>query len=68
VHAAELKELAATAGRAAASGDRAEELRAWRESLAFLPAMSTQHTVIIERMGALSREIEAAPTPAPSGR
>jgi Zn-dependent protease len=68
VHAARLKELAALAGQAAASGDAAHELRAWRDSLALLPTTSTQHAVIVERMGVLSRQIETTPTPAPSGR
>ena len=67
VHAARLKELAAEASRAGAAGDRAEELRAWRESLPLLPDGSTQHGVIRERVAALSLEAETTPPPAPSG-
>jgi Zn-dependent protease len=69
VHAARLKELAAEASAAAARGDTASELAAWRSSLELLPERSRQHASISERIAGLSESVDSARAAAPpSGR
>ena len=69
VHADQLKQLAAEAGAAAASGDAAEELRAWRASLELLPSGSKQFGIVqarvdvLSRLNESSRPAESAPPP-----
>ena len=61
VHADALKALSARASQAAAAGDAAGELREWRALLPLLPRGSTQHTVVQERVVALSRDVTVTP-------
>ena len=72
IHAATLKDLAARADAAAASGDLQAALAAWRSSLDLLPQSSRQHAAISSRVAELSQAAEtssAAPVAVPaSGR
>src|SRR5687767_13472717 len=61
VHRARLKELAATATAAAASGDRASAIPHWREALALVPVGSEQHRIIGARISELTDAAGAAP-------
>jgi Zn-dependent protease len=68
VHAEELKRLAAQARDAAARGDVAAELEAWRIALTLLPAGSSQYEAVARRVVALSRTLtdpSAPPLPPP---
>jgi Zn-dependent protease len=60
VHAAELRALAAGAASAAAAGDVAAELRAWRRSLDLLPPQSRQFLAISEKVAGLSQVADAS--------
>ncbi len=68
VHGARLKQLAAEASAAAASGDAAAELAAWRSSLELLPQQSRQYASISERVAGLSAAVDTSSPPPPSGR
>lgn len=61
VHASELKSLAAEADRAAAEGDTAGALAAWRRALELLPPDARQHAAVLEKVEALSRTAEQGP-------
>jgi Zn-dependent protease len=61
VHAGELRELAARASAAAAAGDTAAELSAWRASLDLLPPQARQFTAISEKIAALGQTAGTAP-------
>lgn len=65
VHAERLKELAAQAERARTEGDKTGALTHWRAALELLPPGSRQHEGIATRIAGLSKEVEAAPSPAP---
>ena len=65
VHAAALKQLAATADVAARAGDPSAALAAWRRALELLPEGTRQHAEVTARVAALSQGL-AAPAPAPS--
>lgn len=66
VHADELKQLAAAAEQATASGDTVAALGAWRSALVLLPPGSRQFDAIRVRIDALSREVDAGTTSRPS--
>jgi Zn-dependent protease len=57
VHAAQLKELAATAQAQAAKKDPVAEREAWSRALGLLPPDSQQHAQIAARVAVLSNEI-----------
>ncbi len=59
VHASRLKELAAEAESAAASGDLSGALARWREALELLPAHSRQYQAVAERIADLGRRVDA---------
>lgn len=66
VHAAELKQLAATAADKTRAGDPSAALAAWRRALELLPEGTRQHAEVAARVEALSRSVAAGRTPAPS--
>jgi Zn-dependent protease len=74
VHSDRLKELAASAESAAASGDLSHAMAHWRAALELLPHASKQYEVIVKRMDKLRGELDRRPTGAastdarPSGR
>lgn len=59
LHRDRLKELASLAEAAATAGNRAEEMRHWREALDLLPAESRQHQTIAAKLEQLARTPEA---------
>lgn len=59
LHKTELEELAREAARAAESGEPTLEIQAWRRALELLPPESRQHASVSEKVGALSRQLEA---------
>ncbi len=63
IHAARLKELAATAGAAERDGEPTAALSAWREALALLPSGTRQHAVIVDRIAELGRRVVQSPAP-----
>ncbi|HUQ81653.1 MAG TPA: site-2 protease family protein [Gemmatimonadaceae bacterium] len=63
VHAERLRELAATAGAAAKSGDLVQARDQWQDALRFLPSDSRQYATIRSRVSDLTRQIEAAASP-----
>jgi Zn-dependent protease len=65
VHTTALKELAARAEAAGASGDRAAALEAWRSSLELLPIDSRQYAAIAQRVEALSNQVAAGGSATP---
>lgn len=64
VHAAKLKELAATAEAAQARGDDAAALSAWREASALLPPSTRQHAIVARSIETLSARV-LGPAPPP---
>jgi Zn-dependent protease len=60
VHGDTLRALADQAETAARAGDVTTSLTSWRRALELLPARSRQHTVVMEKVAALSREAEKA--------
>ena len=64
VHTDTLKRYREDAERAAATGDAAAELAAWRLALELLPPHSRQHSVVLEKISALSEAVGSAPAPA----
>jgi Zn-dependent protease len=66
VHADRLKTLADAARSAAARGDVAGELEAWRGALDLLPPDSSQFRTVGERVQALSRSLSDPAAPPPS--
>ena len=65
VHGQALKELAARAESASASGDLREALSAWRSSLDLLPPGSRQYGAVAQRIEALSSQVESGANAAP---
>ena len=61
VHAARLKELAASAQSLAAEGKLEDARDTWQGALELLPATSKQHTVITERVAELTQRIATSP-------
>jgi Zn-dependent protease len=61
VHAARLKELAASAQSLASEGKLEDARDTWQSALELLPASSKQHTVIGERVAELTQRIAASP-------
>jgi Zn-dependent protease len=70
VHAEQLRALAAQAEAAQAAGDLQGASSAWRSALLLLPPDSRQHAAISEKVGVLSRALEAqgAGAPPPGSR
>jgi len=66
VHSEMLKKLAAQAASAEQAGDLSAALGAWRDTLDLLPPGSRQHAEILQRVQALSAQVEEAPA-APKG-
>jgi Zn-dependent protease len=66
VHAAALKELAATAERQQRSGDAASTLATWRQALALLPPDSRQREALAARVAALDQQVGSAAATAAS--
>jgi Zn-dependent protease len=62
VHAGTLKELSSRAAHAADARDLPGALQAWRAALELLPPDSAQHAIVRDRLAALSREADTAPT------
>ena len=68
LHAGALKKLAAEAEAAEQRGDISAALAAWRNALDLLPPDSRQHDVILQRVRALSSQVEGfGDAPRPSG-
>lgn len=65
VHADALKAYREQADAAARRGDAPAELTAWRSAAELLPPTSRQHSVVMERITALSTTVDAAPAPPP---
>jgi Zn-dependent protease len=65
VHGQALKDLAARAESAGASGDLREALSAWRSSLDLLPPGSRQYGAVAQRIEALSSQVESGARAAP---
>jgi Zn-dependent protease len=61
VHAGALTRLASEAEGAEREGRVADALVHWREALDLLPHASRQHAAIVERVTALTRQVDAAP-------
>jgi len=61
VHADRLKQLAGEAEHLSQSNDPSAALAAWRQALELLPPGSRQHEVILEKIEALSRQVDAIP-------
>jgi Zn-dependent protease len=66
VYASRLKELAARATAAEATGDLATARERWNESLQWLPPSSQQHAVVRERVADLQRRTPTASSAAPT--
>jgi len=64
VHAEELKQLAADAESATATGDLAKARESWEHALRFLPTSAPQHGAIQERIVELTKRIEVDAPPA----
>src|SRR5215207_9001355 len=62
VHGDRLKQLAAEAKAAADAGDAAGALARWREAAGLLPRESKQFAVVMARVEALSRRVDAGGT------
>ena len=72
IHADKLRQLAAGADEASASGDLVRAREQWEEALRFLPYESQQHSVIRGRVSDLAQRINdatpgGAPKPKPEG-
>lgn len=65
VHASELSRLKEQADAAAAAGDRAAELSAWRSASVLVPPQSRQYGIISARIDELSRTAATEPAPPP---
>jgi Zn-dependent protease len=61
VHAEELRRCAVEAEAATREGDLAGALGHWRRALERLPANTGQHSDIVARIGALTRQLDARP-------
>jgi Zn-dependent protease/uncharacterized Zn finger protein (UPF0148 family) len=68
VHGTELKQLAAQAEQATVAGDPSAALAAWRQALELLPADARQHAIVVDKIAALSRGLDAAPPAGPTPR
>jgi Zn-dependent protease len=68
VHGDELARLADDARRAEAAHDPARALALWRRALDLLPPASAQYGVILERVGALARDVDGGAHRAASER
>src|SRR5262245_48436879 len=60
--------MAVAADSAAASGDNAGALSAWREALMLLPADSRQHRLVSDKIAELSSAVDKAAVPQPASR
>src|SRR5687768_7617992 len=61
VHARELKTLAAEAEAETSAGAFSEALAKWRRALELLPAHSSQHALIRQKIDQLVRQLDHAP-------